>query len=472
MTALLALTVFLAAPANVAPADAAPADAARIDLRRAAAALDAGDAAQAAAWYREAIALDPSPRARLGLATALAARDVTCDEAEAAFAAAAVDCGARCGEVEAARAAAAQRCAVALTVQSAPPGARIALDGTPWTAGPVWVGPRRVRATWPDGAARELTVCLAPGAPSTTQIARDGGLAVNPDAPADERALAHQEAAFGHVEAGAACEAAAEFRAAHAARADAAFIYNEAMAHALDQRRCGAAIEAFDRFVAACPDCPQVWAARDRRRELADGCRGALVVRLPTPDATVWVDGELSPARSERLPGTYRVTVQAPGHHPVTLPAPVEMGETRTVEPALMPVMAPASPAPPALGAATLPPLPPEPIDPPRRDRTWLVVAAGVGAAGLLAGGAFTALAVDDRETFRSTEAQARADASRSYRDTLRGHLDAFVFDRAMAVTGWTIGGAGIAAAALLWWLEAPAPLVATPGGLGFGLEF
>lgn len=462
MNATLALVVLLAAPP----------DAARVDLRRAAAALDAGDPAQAAAWYREAVALDPTPRARLGLAVALAARDSTCAEAEAAFGAAAVECGALCGEVEAARAAAAERCAGALTVETAPRRARIAVDGVWWKPAPVWAGTRTVTATWPGGATRAQTVCVAPGAAIRARVERDGRLAVDPTAPADERALAHQEAAFGHVEAGAACEAAAEFRAAHAARPDPAFIYNEAMANALDPRRCAAAIEAFDRFVSACPDCPQVWAARDRRRELLSGCQGVLAVRLPVPDATVWVDGELSPARSERLPGTYRVTVQAAGHHPVTVPAPVETGETRTVEPALMPVVSPPTPPAPAPGASTLPALPPEPPDPPAPDRTWAIVAAGIGVAGLVAGGAFTALAIDDRDTFVATEAEARRDPTQSYRETLRGHLDAFVFDRAMAVTGWTIGGAGLAAAALLWWLDAPAPVRATPGGIGLGMEF
>lgn len=451
---------------------AAPPEAARIDLRRAAAALDAGDPAQAAAWYREAIGLDPTPQARLGLAVALAAQASTCAEAEAAFGAAVVDCGALCGEVEAARAAAAERCSAALTVETVPRRARLALDGAWWEPTPVWAGTRTITATWPGGATRAQTVCLAPGVAAKVRVERDGRRAVDPTVPVDKRALAHQEAAFAHVEAGASCEAAAEFRAAHAARPDPAFIYNEAMANALDPGRCAAAIEAFDRFVAACPDCPQVWAARDRRRELLPGCQGVLAVRLPVPDAAVWVDGELSPARSERLPGTYRVTVQAPGHHPVTVPAPVATGETRTVEPALMPIVAPPTPPPPALGAAALPALPPEPPDPPAPDRTWVIVAAGIGVAGLVAGGAFTALAIDDRDTFIATEAEARRDPTQSYRDPLRGHLDAFVFDRAMAVTGWTVGGAGLAAAALLWWLDVPAPVQASPGGVGLGMEF
>ena len=461
MSCLLALITLLGAPLVEAQGDAG----------RAQAAFDAGDAALAAAWWREVIADEPSPRAWLGLGEALAAREASCGEAGAAFAAAAVGCGEGCAaveaaQIEAARVMAAKRCAVTLELTSAPAGAEFELAGAKWSSGPIWAGVHHFTASWPDGSRRMQSVCIAPGAPPALVIARDGRAAVDPSVPAEHRALAHQEAAFDHVERGAACEAAAEFRAAYAARPDPSFIYNEAMANALDARRCAVAIAAFDRFVAVCPDCPQVWAARSQRGELAHKCRGVLAVRLPVPDATVWVDGELSPARSERLPATYRVTVQAPGFDPVTVPAPVETGETRTVEVALMAVVAPPVLAP--TGVA----MPLEVSERPARDRTWLVVAAGIGAAGLIAGGAFTALAVDDRATFTAIEARARGDASQSYRESLRGHLDAFVFDRALAVTGWTVGGAGLAAAALLWWFEGPAPVQVGPGGVGFGMEF
>lgn len=82
---------------------AAPPEAARTDARRAHAAMDAGDPAQATAWWRAAVAADPTLAHRLGLADALAAREATCAEADAVYATAAADCGARCAEVEAAR---------------------------------------------------------------------------------------------------------------------------------------------------------------------------------------------------------------------------------------------------------------------------------------------------------------------------------------------------------------------------------
>lgn len=447
---------------------AAPPDAARTDARRAQAAMDAGDPAQAAAWWRAAVTLDPTLGHRLGLADALAAREATCAEAAAVFAAAAADCGERCGEVETARTAAAKRCAVALRATAAPRGARITFDGVPIT-GPVWAGVRRVTATWADGTTRVRTVCLSPGKPAELVVDRSARTAVDPTLPDEQRALAHQEAAFGHVEAGAACEAAAEFAAAYAARAEPAFVYNEAMAHALDPDRCAEAIGAFDRFVLACPDCPQVWAARTRRGELVGGCQGVLVVELPTPDASVWVDGEPSPTRSERLPGTYRVTVQAPGYHPAEMPAPVERGQTRTVELAMMPVAVVETPPPEPLARTRLPALPPEP---PAPDRTWLIVSAGVGAAGLVAGGAFTLLAREDQNTFYATEAKARRDPDNSYREALQGHLDAFFVDRALAVTGWAIAGAGLTTAALLWLLEEEPRVQVSPSGVGVGGVF
>ncbi|MCA9542248.1 MAG: hypothetical protein KC620_25300, partial [Myxococcales bacterium] len=248
-------------------------------------ALGAGDIALAAVEHEQAFELDHQPGHLADAARVLAGEPARCEAAGATLARYFAACGADCAAGVKVQAEAEPRCSGALTVETVPAGA--ATDAPPR----LWAGAHRVIATWPDGERRGAVVCVAPGQPATLRIDRGQPTAVPLTGAARGRAFAHQEAAFSHAAAGQGCAAAAEFAAAYAVVPEQGFLFNLGVAHALRPETCGAAVEAFDRFLAACGDCAQAADARVRRAEAASGCTGKLVVQVEPTGAEVRVNG-------------------------------------------------------------------------------------------------------------------------------------------------------------------------------------
>jgi len=194
-------------------------------------------------------------------------------------------------------------------------------------------------------------------------VGKDTAVAVDPAGPVAARAHAHRHAGFAWVSRGEAGAAIAEFEAAMALRPEPELHLDIAQALALDPRRCGAALTAFERYLESCTDCRLRASTERMRRAVRDECAGILQVRVDIPGARVRVDGQPSTFESAQLPGVRQIVVEAEGHHPVRTVGAVERGETRVVSVALLPVMAsPALPSAPAAARPGLPALPPLPM--------------------------------------------------------------------------------------------------------------
>ncbi len=402
MIPLLALIALLGAP----PADDAAT--ARAHAARAEAALAAGDAALAAVAFAQAHALDPHPAYLLGRAQALARRPETCaaaGEAFAAFSSACNGCLLQATAVEARRAAM-QACGATVTVTTEPPGAALTVDGAE-VLPPLrrWAGPFRLTATWPDGSARTLSVCPAPGELLPVQVVLDGD--ARSVAPTDDviaRAAAHAEAADLLAASGRPCAAAMELALAHEAQPEPRFLFRLARIWSDTPGRCVDALRAYDRFVDQCAYCTERETARQARGRLSYRCVGSLDLVLTPPTAAARFEGPAPPhGDHRRLPGRYEVEIGAPDHRTLELAVPVTAGERRTLRLDLEPLF-PVEPPAPALHPA------------------WKWVAWSVGAAGLGIGVA------------------ALPDADR---------------DRvALLTAAWAVGTAGAVAGTALWQVE------------------
>ena len=213
--------------------------------------------------------------------------------------------------------------------------------------------------------------------------------------------------------------------------------------------------------------------ARGRADALAPRL-ATVVVRIAEPRAgglTVRIAGRaVAPAAEivERLePGTVRIEVGATGREPFATAASVALGAEVVVEvPALRAMDG---------GVVVAPP----PVDRPvrtRRQRRRVLIAAGVGGAGVLAAGvagAFAAAAVSADRTYKDKQEELGCTVSCTEEGLaiLGPYYDRAV-RRADLATGFAIGGAALIAGGVVLYLTAPreqisvAPAV-SPGTVG-----
>ncbi len=213
--------------------------------------------------------------------------------------------------------------------------------------------------------------------------------------------------------------------------------------------------------------------ARDRADALAPRL-ATVVVRIAEPRAgglTVRIAGRaVTPAAEivERLePGTVRIEVGATGREPFATAASVALGAEVVVEvPALRAMDG---------GVVVAPP----PVDRPvrtRRQRRRVLIAAGVGGAGVLAAGvagAFAAAAVGADRTYKDKQEELGCTVSCTEEGLaiLEPYYDRAV-RRADLATGFAIGSVALIAGGVVLYLTAPrepisvAPAVA-PGTVG-----
>ncbi|HEU4533961.1 MAG TPA: hypothetical protein VFS00_07585, partial [Polyangiaceae bacterium] len=166
---------------------------------------------------------------------------------------------------------------------------------------------------------------------------------------------------------------------------------------------------------------------------------------------SVKVDGEVVPA--ERLdaerptdPGERLVEVSAPGYVKAVRKVKLAPGESLVVTLALEPVPAL---APPAAGPAPRAPGAAEGGGP----SPWAYVALGVGAAGVGIGAVLGATTLSRRGVLED-ECPRGACPSAEY----QGDIDAMKRTGNLSTLAFAVGGVGLGAGALLWWLGPSRP--------------
>ncbi len=183
-------------------------------------------------------------------------------------------------------------------------------------------------------------------------------------------------------------------------------------------------------------------------------------------------------------PGEHRFTFEAPGLPRldktfVIVEAMKDRRERITIGPASAPTPPPASPAPPLVAPATAaPPAPERPAPPPPSDqesttagntqRTWGLVAGGVGVAALAAGGIFGVLAVGAKNGYEQHCGSNIGQPPGSCDSQgISGHSDAST--KATISTALVIGGAALAAGGAVLFFTAPRGATAPQVGIGPG---
>ena len=426
----------------------------------AAAALATGDLALAVLEWERAYAVDPDPKYLLAMAVGLSGRAEGCVRAAKAFQRFEGACG-TCAMADEGRAAkSASRCTAELRVEPA----TVEVDGRPTTQPlTLWAGAHTL-ASVRGGRRHEITWCVRPGVKAELAFDGESPIEVDVDGAAQARAFAHQEAGLEHARAERFCAAVREFDKAYEARPEAGFLYNQGLAYSMWRGRCGEALRTFDRFLSACPDCPQAADARGRREQILGECTGTLEVVTRPGNARVRVAGQSgdAPMVVRVPPGRHRVVVTAPDHREISIDAPVDLGRTRTLVLELTPV------------AAEVPPPPPR-----KRTGAWTWMALTVSGVGFGTAAFFTLQAQQDLDEFDRLLALAQADQDTSYKDKLLGKFDDIERNNTIAYVGWGVGAVGAVTGAVLWLLEGPDEaganawrLLPTHNGLGVTRAF
>lgn len=401
-------------------------DAATTDDRRAKVAREAGDPALAIGWWRSAQRHDPQLARLVKIAEAWAEVPGGCPRARAALGEARAECGGPCRSLRMPAKRLALRCRGRVRARAVPRDAKIrVLEAGGASTRQPWAGPARVVVRWPDGTTRARAVCVRPGETSRPVVHREHPAAVDPRGSPAERAARHRNAGRAHLAAERWCSAAVDFAEAERLAPEPRTPLELAAALSRDPHRCAEAVALAEQTAAECGGCPWRAEADAIAGAARARCAGTLEVRLDLPDARLTVDGRPAGLSSRQLAGMRTLTIEAPGHHPVVVPAPIAPGRHRLVRPALMPrIASPVAPPAPLLTAPALPALAPEPEEsPPEPLPTGAWVAAAVATAGLVTGVGFT-LAEDGP-------------------------------DSPGAVAGWVTAGSGLIVAVTWWWLDA-----------------
>lgn len=312
-------------------------------------------------------------------------------------------------------------------------------------------------------------------------------------APDLERAYAALEKAYAHFDRGEYRAAIEAFERAYAASSEPRFLLNIAVSHGKLEGACGVALAAFDRFLDACPDCPQRASGLDERAAQVRACEAAVTLDSRPRGAQVLVDGAprgRTPARLTLAPGEYGVSVRLTGHVPVDERMVLRGGQSTHM-------LAMLRPTPPTTGtlqvrgapsgtvvrldgkaldegalsvpagtlalSVELPDAEPKTVQvqvreggvteldlgaaPPVRRRLlrpWVWTALAVGVAGVGTGAMFTVQLDDDLRAEREAVGRAAVEAARE--DANR--------DAVLAQVGYGVGAMGLAAALTLWLLD------------------
>ncbi len=339
-----------------------------------------------------------------------------------------------------------RRCAVDRSGLAAPTDGRLEIDG-PARPGLVVVGARRLTYVAADGRRFTRALCVASGAPPSVSFDPDDPRTVSIEGDTRTRARAHLAAAQTHIAAERWCEAAMAFEAVRAQIPRPGLMWNIALAHSKRPDGCAAALAALD----ASHGVEIGPAARARmpstREALEARCIARLIVTGVPPGSTLDINGAPMPANGQLAAGVHRLEVSGAGHPAQVTWLALSPGERRQV-----------TYTPPTIRPAD---------DPDGLGWLWAPIAA-VGL-GLAAGGAFTALALDDLDAHDAAVEAARRDPTRSYLSAQRAALSDFDRDRTLAGIGWGLAAAGAVAFALGWGLDSA--IAPTPGGASLGVE-
>ncbi len=194
-----------------------------------------------------------------------------------------------------------------------------------------------------------------------------------------------------------------------------------------------------------------------------------VVVTDPASDLEIAIDGRrIEPAVYGSAfpvdPGQRTLVASRPGHAPWrrSILVPERKGALEIAIPALAPIAT--QPSAPAAPPPTRPSAPPAPErDAGSNQRTWALVAGGVGLVGFGAAGVFSLLAVDKNDASKAhcdesdpTRCSAKGDA---LRDDARTYAD-------LATAGTVLGVVGVGAGIVLW-LTAPESAPEWSAGIG-----
>jgi hypothetical protein len=216
-------------------------------------------------------------------------------------------------------------------------------------------------------------------------------------------------------------------------------------------------------------------ALEDAKKEVAsvEGRRSRAVIAVtgPGPDAPqVTLDD--APIKNEVLgvalfvnPGTHILKVTAKGFHPASQSFTVAEGATQNVslamEPAPEEAVVTPPPPPPGGGATPLPVLPPDTGTTTQPNHVPSYIAFGVGGAGLVLGVVTGALAIGKHSSLASECPGGTCTTSSSQSD-----LSSYHTMGALSTVGFIVGGVGVAAGAILWFVAPSASAQVTTGAV------
>lgn len=232
------------------------------------------------------------------------------------------------------------------------------------------------------------------------------------------------EEAYQHFESKAYPEAVRAFERAFAISPEPRFVLNIAVT----QRRaeqCTLSLAAFERFFEVCDGCAQQSAAEPLAREADTWCRPAIRIETDPPGAQVQVDGKphgASPVDLKLAIGGHVLRVTAPGYLPEERPLMVQGGASAQVRFDLTAVAAPVLP-------------------PPESSNAWLWGSAAIGGAGLVTGGVFGLLLLNDLDDERSAQTRSALESART----------AAKRDAVLAQVGLGLALTGAASALIIW---------------------
>jgi hypothetical protein len=221
-------------------------------------------------------------------------------------------------------------------------------------------------------------------------------------------------------------------------------------------------------------------ALEDAKKEVStvEGRRSRTVISVAGPE-TPQVTVDDVPVKNEVLgvalfvnPGTHILKASAAGYRPASQAFTVAEGATENV--ALTMERAPeevvALPAPATTVATPLPPTADITSTPAHRDHLASFIAFGVGGAGLALGAVTGALALGKHSTLSNECPGGTCSTTSAHSD-----LDNYHTQAGLSTVGFIVGGAGIAAGVILWFVAPSSPRASTgsvspyvgPGSVG-----
>ncbi len=223
-----------------------------------------------------------------------------------------------------------------------------------------------------------------------------------------------------------------------------------------------AALQAYEAYLKLAPeadDRPTVEATMAALRKRLQASWPKVTVASVPPGATVSVNGRAQPGSTPvvlRLePGSHIVGLVLEGHGAASRTVLVEAGRATAVSVPLTATGAAPAAASPATEVRET-----TPAGASSSLRPWAWTALGVGAAGVVAGGVFTALAVSSKEAAEESETTAESRAALEDKQKTANR------DAILMQVGFGVGVAGLATGVTLWFLEdEPVSAGVLPGG-------